>query len=562
MIRMRHALAPILTACLLSCAASVPPPTPRPLQPYGTRSVVYARNGMVASSHPLATRVGVEILLRGGSAVDAAIAVNAMLGMIEPMMCGIGGDLFAQVWDAKTRKLYGLNASGRCPQGLTADKVPPTSQGTVPPYSPFAWTVPGAVDGWFALHGKFGRLPMKDLLGPAIRAGNEGVPVPRVISGEWRGRGGPGFASVFLPQGRPPAEGEIFRNPALARTYGVLAEGGRDAFYRGSIAETILAFSRKQGGFFSKKDFADNKPTWVEPISTTYRGVRVHQIPPNGQGLAALQMLNILETFDLRKMGRDSADFWHVMIESKKLAFEDRAAYYGDPTQTEIPVEKLLSKEYAKKRAAEIRMERAADRVNPGLQAGDTTYLAVGDKDGNMISLIQSIYHGGGSGYVPDGLGFCLQNRGAGFSLNPNHPNFLKPGKRPFHTIIPGFVTKDGTPLIAYGVMGGDVQPQGHVQVIVNLVDFGMDLQEAGDAPRYRHAGSSEPSGTKLWPGGGDVYLESAAGPEIRVELLRRGHQMKPGGWYGGYQAVMRDPRTGILAGATESRKDGCALGY
>ena len=562
MIRIRPATVSLVSLVILSCAVPAPPPESRPVRPFGTRSVVYARNGMVASSHPMASRVGIEILRKGGSAVDAAIAVNAMLGMIEPMMCGVGGDLFAQVWDAESGKLHGLNASGRCPRALTAGKVRPAPDGTVPRASPFAWTVPGAVDGWFALHGKFGRLPMKDLLAPAIAAGRKGVPVPRVISGEWRRSGGPGFAEIFLPNGRPPAEGEIFRNPDLAKTYSLIARDGREAFYRGPIADAVVAFSKKHGGFFSKEDFAGNRPTWVEPISTPYRGVRVHQIPPNGQGLAVLQMLNILENYDLRKMGRHSADFWHVMIETKKLVFEDRAAYYADPTKADVPIARLLSKEYGKKRAAQIDLKQAADRVNPGLRAGDTTYLAVGDKDGNLVSLIQSIYQAGGSGYVPDGVGFCLQNRGAGFSLDPKSPNFLQPGKRPFHTIIPGFVTVDGKPLMAYGVMGGDVQPQGHVQVLVNLFDFGMDLQEAGDAPRYRHIGSSEPSGTGLAPGGGGIFLEPGVSDSVREELRKRGHRLMPGGWYGGYQAVFRDPRTGVLAGATESRKDGCALGY
>lgn len=511
-------------------------------------------NGMVASSHPLATRIGLEVLQRGGTAVDAAIAVNAALSVMEPMMCGPGGDLFAIVWDAKSGKLHGLNGSGRSPRALTAGKVKPAPDGTIPVYSPDAWTVPGCVDGWFELHGRFGRLPMAELLAPAIRAAREGEPVPRVIASEWRREGKAGFAETFLPA---PAEGQVFRNPAIARTLETIAAGGRDAFYRGPISRALVAFSAKQGGHFSVDDFNLHRSDWVEPISTDYRNVTVWELPPNGQGLAVLQMLNILETFDLRKMGRDSADFWHTMIEAKKLVFEDRARHYADTA----PVERLLSKDYARERAKLIDPARAAARPGPGLVKGDTTYLCAADREGNMVSLIQSIYHAGGSGYVPDGLGFCLQNRGAGFSLDPKSPNVLKPMKRPFHTIIPGFATVKGKPWLAFGVMGGDVQPQGHVQVLVNLIDFGMDLQAAGDAPRWRHSGSSEPSGTVMTTGG-VVFLEPGVPAAVRDELARRGHKLQPGGWYGGYQAVARDPATGLYRGATESRKDGCALGY
>lgn len=565
---------PIRFAAALSLAALLEADSPAGDRPAGrsfaTRSVVYARGGMVAASHPLAVQIGVEVLRRGGSAVDAAIAVNAALGFLEPVACGIGGDLFALAWDAKTKKLYGLAAAGRSPRDLTAERVGKPAGGAIPLFSPLAWTVPGCVDGWFELHGRFGRLPMRELLEPAIRAAREGAPVPEIIAFAWE-RGArlhsakPGFAAVFLPAGHPPREGEIFRNPALARAYEAIASSGRDAFYRGPIARAIVELSKRAGGYFNLEDFAAHRSEWVEPISTTYRGVTVWELPPPTQGVTALQMLNMLETFDLRALGRDSADFWHTMVEVKKLAFEDRARYIADPDFAKTPTERLLSKEYARERVRRISRERAAERAEPGTPpaaGGDTTYLAVADAEGNMVSLIQSNYTGFGSGYVVEEWGFGLQNRGALFSLQEGSPNRLEPGKRPFHTIIPGFVTRAGEPWLAFGVMGGDMQPQGHVQVLVNLLDFGMNLQEAGDAPRFYHTGSSEPTGTKM-TGGGILALESGVPEEIRRELARRGHRIEPASpfAFGGYQAVTRDPATGVLAGASESRKDGCAMG-
>jgi gamma-glutamyltranspeptidase/glutathione hydrolase len=537
---------------------------------FATRSVVYARNGMVAAAHPQAVRIGVEILKQGGSAVDAAIAVNAALGFLEPTANGIGGDLFAIVWDAETGRLYGLNASGRAPASLTADKVPAEEDGTIPLYSPYAWTIPGTVDGWFTLHEKFGALPMKELLAPAIRAARDGEPVPEVIAAAWERsarvfRDKPGFASTFLPDGRAPRVGESFRNPDLAKSLQLIAEHGADAFYRGAIAEAIVAFSEKHGGFIAREDLADHRSEWVEPVSTTYRGVELWELPPNGQGIAALQMLNILESFDLRGMGRDSVDFWHVMVEAKKLAFEDRARFYADPEFADVPVEWLISKEYGRERAALIDMKRATRTVeagHPPLSEGDTTFLCTADAKGNMVALIQSNYTGFGSGYVVEGWGFGIQDRGGLFNLDPESANYLEPGKRPFHTIIPAFVTRDGKPWMAFGVMGGDMQPQGHVQVLVNLLDFGMNLQEAGDAARYYHGGSSEPTGT-LMTTGGVLSLETGVPAQIRRDLAKRGHRIaETVGRYGGYQAIARDPETGVYAGATESRKDGCALGY
>ena len=538
---------------------------------FATRSVVYARHGMVASAHPLASQVGIEILQKGGSAADAAIAVNAALAVLEPVSCGPGGDLFALAWDAKQGKLLGLNASGPAPKGLTRDKVPPEKDGTIPLYSPYAWTVPGAMDGWFELHAKLGRLPLAEVLAPAIRLAREGAPVPQAIAAAWE-RGArafkekPGFAAVFLPNGRAPKEGELFANPALARTLEVLAKEGRAAIQGGPVAEAIVRFSAANGGFFTLEDFKSYRASWVEPISSTYRGVTVYELPPNGQGLAALEMLNILETFDLAALGRESPDFWHLLVEAKKLAFADRARWYADPAFETVPVAGLLDKEYAAARAKQIDRARAARTVAPGdppeLQRGDTTYLAVADADGNMVSLIQSNYTGFGSGYAIPELGFGLHSRGAQFSLDPKHPNRLEPGKRPFHTIIPAFLAKDGKPWCAFGVMGGATQPQGHAQIVVNLVDFGMNLQEAGDATRFVHDGSQEPTGTPMLDGG-QLALESGVPPEVLRELARRGHRLVAlPGQYGGYQAVCIDPATGVRAGASESRKDGAAIGY
>lgn len=538
---------------------------------FATRSVTVARHGMVAAAHPLAVLVGVETLKKGGSAVDAAIAVNAALALMEPVSCGLGGDLFAMVYDPATGKLYGLNGSGRAPLALTRDKVPPAPDGTVPLHSPYAWTVPGCVDGWWELHRKFGRLPWRELFQPVIAYAKEGVPVPQVIAGAWQRSARvfaqkPGFAAVFLPGGKAPAEGEPFANPALAATLELLAREGGRAYYEGTIAQQIVAYSQKNGGFFSLEDLARHRSEWVEPISTTYRGYNVWELPPNTQGLAALQMLNILENFDLKSLGRDHPDFWHLLVEAKKLAFADRARYYADPAFAKTPIQQLLSKAYAKKQASRIDMTRAAATVEPGnphLADGDTTFLAVGDASGMMVALIQSNYTGFGSGYVIPELGFGLQNRGALFSLQEGHPNVLEPGKRPFHTIIPAFLGKNGTPLMAFGVMGGDMQPQGHVQIVVNIVDFGMNLQEAGDAPRFYHTGSSEPTGTVMHDGG-RLSLESGIPVDVRHELLRRGHRLveATGTVFGGYQAIYRDPKTGVYFGATESRKDGIALGY
>ena len=561
-----------LGALVLVVTLSHPPGDAAADRGDASRSVVYARHGMVCAAQPLAVQAGVEVLQAGGSAVDAAIAVNACLALMEPTSCGPGGDLFAILWDPKAGKLVGLNASGRAPLALTIEKVPPDSDGTIPLYSPYAWTVPGCVDGWFELHAKYGRLPMRRVLARAIQYAEEGFPLSPVIASDWargaaRFKSMPGFAEVFMPGGQAPREGETFRNPALAKTLRLLGEKGRDAYYRGPITEALVRYSKAHGGFFALEDFARHHSTWDEPISTDYRGWTVWELPPNGQGLAALQLLNLLENFDLKAMGRGSADFWHVMTETKKLAFADRARYYADPAFAKLPVQALLSKDYAKRRAALVDMQHAALTDSAGdpvaLSRRETTYLCAADSSGMMVSLIQSNYTGFGSGYVVPELGFGLQDRGGLFSLHRGHPNALEPGKRPFQTIIPAFVTRDGRPLMAFGLMGGDMQPQGHAQIIVNLADFGMNLQEAGDAIRWHHTGSSEPTGTVMTDGG-VLHIEDGLPADVLAELKRRGHVLEPEsvGAYGGYQAIWRDPVTGSYAGATEKRKDGCAQGY
>ncbi len=537
---------------------------------FATRSEVIARHGMAATSQPLATQIALDILKQGGTAVDAAIAANAALGLMEPTGSGIGGDLFAIVWDAKTRKLYGLNASGRSPYSLTLEFFKKKGYKKIPSHGPLPVSVPGCVDGWFELHERFGKLPMEKILAPAIRYGREGFPVSELIAYYWQRsvpilKKYPNFEKIFTINGRAPRKGEIFRNPYLANTLEKIARGGREVFYRGEIARTIDAFMKRVGGFLSYRDLAEHRSEWVEPVSTTYRGYEVWELPPNGQGIAALQMLNILEGYDLKSMGFGSADYIHYFVEAKKLAFEDRAKFYADPDFNKIPVKWLISKEYAAERRKLIRPDRAARHYEPGSQAleqGETVYLTVADQEGNMVSLIQSNYRGMGSGMVPDDLGFILQDRGELFTLEEGHFNTYAPHKRPFHTIIPAFVTKDGEPWLSFGVMGGAMQPQGHVQILVNLIDFGMNLQEAGDAPRIRHDGSSQPTGEKMSDGGW-VNLESGFAYDVVRELLRRGHRVRfSNGGYGGYQAIMYDRKNKVYLGASESRKDGQAAGY
>ena len=535
---------------------------------FATRSEVIAQHGMACTSQPLATQVALDILKAGGNAIDAAIAANAVLGLVEPTGNGIGGDLFAIVWDAKTQKLYGLNASGRSPYDLTYDYFEKNDIKRIPALGPLPVSVPGCVDGWFELHKKFGKLPVTDILKPAITYAREGFPVSEVIAYYWNSNSAklqkyPGFKEIFMPGGKAPAKGEVFRNPYLAATLEKIANGGRDAFYKGEIAQKIADYMKEQGGFLSMRDLADHHSEWVEPISTNYRGYDVWELPPNGQGTAVLQMLNMLEKYDIASMGFGSSEYLHTFIETKKLAFEDRAKFYSDPDFNQLPTKKLISKEYANERLKLFDPKKAAKSVPAGnLETGNTIYLTTADKDGNMVSLIQSNYRGMGSGMTPGKLGFVLQDRGEMFIIDPTHMNKYEPHKRPFHTIIPAFITKDGKPFISFGLMGGSMQPQGHVQMVVNLVDFGMNLQEAGDAPRICHEGSSEPTG-EIMTDGGIVYLESGLPYETVRDLLGKGHLIQyTNGIYGGYQAIKWDEKNKVYYGASESRKDGQAAGY
>lgn len=540
-------------------------------KPFATRSEVIARHGMAATSQPLATMVAIDILKRGGSAVDAAIAANAVLGLMEPTGCGIGGDLFAIVWDNKSQKLHGLNASGRSPAGLTLEEFQKQGLKKIPSFGVLPISVPGCVDGWFELHSKFGRLPMSELLAPAIQYAREGFPVSEVIAQGWQSgervfAKQPGFADTFLVDGKAPRTGDIFRNPRLANTLEKIGQGGRDVFYKGDIARALAADVQKHGGFLSYDDLANHTSDWIEPVSTNYRGYDVWELPPNGQGIAALQMLNVLEGFDLRKSGFGSRDHIHWFVEAKKLAFEDRARLYADPAFAKVPVQELISKSYGEKRRALIDASKAAQQYPVGLphavEEGDTIYMTVADKDRNMISLIQSNYRGFGSGVCPAELGFSLQDRGEMFDLQPGRFNSYASGKRPFHTIIPAFVTKDGKPFLSFGVMGGATQPQGHVQILLNIIDFDMNIQEAGDAPRILHSGSSEPTGEQM-TNGGTVALESGFSEDVQKSLEAAGHVFKPArGEFGGYQGILYDVHRDLYFGASESRKDGMAAGY
>ncbi|TAE29431.1 MAG: gamma-glutamyltransferase [Cytophagales bacterium] len=537
---------------------------------FASRTVVMARNGMACTSNPLSTQAAIEVLRRGGNAIDAAIAANAMEGVVEPHMNGMGGDLFAIVWDAKTKKLYGLNASGRSPYGLTLAEFQKRGLTHIPSAGPLPVSVPGCVDGWFELHKRFGKTPMPDILAHAIRYAREGYAVHDEAAYYWGGmitRMGkyPNVMDVYAPTGAAPKRGDIFRNPALANTLETIAKGGRDAFYKGDIARTIDSFMKKNGGFLTYRDLAEHTSDWIEPVSTNYRGYDVWELPPNGQGIAVLQMLNILEGYDFSKIPWGSPDHIHRFVEAKKLVFEDRAKYYADMDFAKIPVKGLISKEYASERRALINTERAATRVdagNPALKDGDTIYLTVADGEGNMVSLIQSNYRGFGSGMVPDGLGFTLQNRGELYSLIEGQNNTYAPHKRPFHTIIPAFITKDNQPFMSFGVMGGSFQPLGHVQIVMNMIDFGMNPQEAGDAPRIDHYGSSEPTGEPA-KGISTILLESGYPYETIRALMLKGHAVGYGlGGYGGYQAIMYDAKNKVYHGATESRKDGQAAGF
>ena len=539
-------------------------------KPFATRTVVMAQNGMACTSNPLSTQVAIEILKNGGNAIDAAIAANAMEGVVEPHVNGIGGDLFAIVWDAKTQKLHGLNASGRSPYSLTLEEFKKRGLKHIPADGPLPVTVPGCVDGWFELHKKFGKLPMERILANAVKYAREGYAVHDEAAGGWAGmvaRFGkyPNIKEVYAPNGAAPKRGEIFKNPALANTLEKIGKQGRDVFYKGEMAQTMDAFMKKVGGFLSYKDLADHTSEWIEPVSTNYRGYDVWELPPNGQGIAALQMLNILEGYDFSKIQWGSAEHVHLFVEAKKIVFEDRAKFYADPAFAKIPVKSLISKEYAAERRKLINPNRALAKIdagNPALKDGDTIYLTVADAEGNMVSLIQSNYRGFGSGMSPDGLGFQFQDRGELYSLTEGENNTYAPHKRPFHTIIPAFMTKDGKPFMSFGVMGGSFQPLGHTQIVMNMIDFGMNPQEAGDAPRIDHQGSSEPTGERM-EDSGQITLESGYSYETIRDLMRRGHKVGFGlGGYGGYQAIMYDSKNKVFHGASESRKDGQAAGF
>ncbi|MEM8987363.1 MAG: gamma-glutamyltransferase [Pseudomonadota bacterium] len=587
----KHALlsAGALTLALAGDAIAAEPRAPleiggggRPVGETWSRSPVYAENGMAATAHPLASRIAVEILRDGGTAVDAAIAANAALGLMEPTGNGIGGDLFAIVWDPETKKLHGLNASGRSPLGRSYEDLMEKLDGAegIPPLGSLPVTVPGAVDGWFELHGKFGNLSMRKVLAPAIAYAEDGFPVSPVIAHDF-GRNYAGFKdnmemieefenakATYFPTGAPPKAGEIFKNPNLAATYRLISRKGRDAFYKGDIAKTVDAYMKRIGGDLTYEDFAAHESEWVTPACVDYRGYGLCELPPNGQGFAALQMANILKNVDLAQWPRGDAQVLHYITEAKRLAFEDLAKYYADPAFADIPVDGLLSDAYGQERFALIDPDKANPAPGPGdpalEKAGDTTYLTVADKNGMMVSLIQSNYRGLGSGLVPDGLGFMLQDRGELFSLDPDHPNVYAPGKRPFQTIIPAFIMKDGAPLVSFGLMGGSMQPQGHIQILINLVDYGMNLQEAGDAARLNHQGGRQPTDRHQDPLG-VLYVEPGVSDDAVERLKQMGHNVETvgtGSMFGGYQAIYRTPETGVYIGATEMRKDGLAIGY
>ena len=533
---------------------------------FASRSEVIGQHGMVATSHPLATQIGIDVLKKGGTAIDAAIAANIALGLMEPTGSGIGGDLFAIVWDAKEQKLFGLNASGPAPQSISLDYFKQQKLAKIPPFGPLPVTVPGAVDGWVKLHEKFGNQSFASLFEPTIGYARKGHPVTETIAyyldrSKEIFKQYPNFSDVWMKDGETTGKGDIFKNPQLAKTLEIIAEKGRAGFYEGEVAKTIADFIQAQGGFLTYEDLANFNSEWVEPVSTNYRGYDVWELPPNGQGMVALQILNILENFDVKKMGLFSSDYVHLFTEAKKLAFADRAKHYADPNFSKIPIEQLVSKSYAKERAALIDLAKAAQVDESGIpNGGDTIYLTAADQFGNMISLIQSNYRGMGSGMVPPGLGFMLQDRGELFSLEEDHANVIEGGKRPFHTIIPAFVTKDNKPYLSFGVMGGATQPQAHAQIIINLIDFGYNLQEAGDAPRLVHSGSSQPT-DEIMLDGGSLSLETGFGTAIEEALKEKGHKLQyQKGIFGGYQAIMI--KDGVYFGASESRKDGQASGY
>ncbi len=546
---------------------------------FASRTAAYGLHGAAGTAHPLATQAGIDMLKRGGSAVDAAIAINACLGFLEPTSCGIGGDAYAMLWDPKLKKVVGIAGSGASPRGLSLDTVRSRARnGALPPLGAVTVSVPGAVDCWWELHQRYGKLKWAELFEPAIRHAEEGAPVPDIIAFYIRramanfGRANTGVEEVENANkvwGAGPQTGQVFRNPDLARTYRLIAKDGRDAYYRGEIADTIDRYFKRIGGWLSKADLAAHKAEWITPYATDYRGATVHSLGANTQGLATLQMLNILERFDLGAAGFQSALSIHLQAEAKRLAYEDRARYYGDPNFAKVPADWLVSKDYAAQRAKLIRPDRRMARPEPGVAPshGDTTYFTCADSDGMMVSFIQSNFRGMGSGLVADGLGFMFQDRGQLFSLKDGHPNLYAPGKRPFQTIIPGFTTRGDAPWMSFGVMGGDMQPQGQAQIVINRVDYGLDAQAAGDSPRWHHEGSSQSMGEDGadLPPGGLLRLETGVPADTKRRLAALGWTLgEPDGGFGRYQCIEHrlDGATRVYAAASEMRADGVALAY
>ena len=562
------AVAGVVALTTITSGAQVPGDRPAP-NPRATRSVVMARNGIIATSQPLASAAGLAVLQNGGNAIDAAVTAAAVLSVVEPTMNGIGGDLFALVYDPKTKSVRALNASGRAPAAATIEEFKRRNLETIPYRGELSVSVPGVVDGWSELLVKHGTIGLDAALQPAIRYAKDGYAVSEIIAYQWKDQEAtlardPGAAATFLVGGRAPRPGEIVRNPALGASLELIAQGGRDAFYEGAIAKAIGDDMARRKGLLTAADLAAHASDWTEPISTDYKGHQVLEFPPNTQGVVALEMLNVLEGVDLKSMGHNSAAYLHMLVEAKKIAFADRDAWVADPGATPPEaLKRMLSKTYAAQRRKEINPDRAARDYKPlslsGAAAsgderpqahGDTIYLTVADKDGNVISLIQSIYEAFGAGIVAGDTGIALHNRGNLFSLRPGHPNTLAPGKRPFHTLVPAMVLKDGRPWLSFGVMGGDMQPQGHVQVLLNLIEFGMNVQEAGEAARFRHSS-------------GGLALESAISPEARFGLDARGHRLITTiGAFGGFQGILIDPKTGVMMGGSDPRKDGLAIGW
>jgi gamma-glutamyltranspeptidase/glutathione hydrolase len=557
-------------AILLLTVPEVQLPGDRPApNPRSTRSVVMARNGVIATSQPLASAAGLRVLQQGGNAIDAAVTAAAVLAVVEPTMNGLGGDLFAIIYDAKTKTIRGLNASGRAPAAATPDEFQRRKLDRIPYRGVLSVSIPGVVDGWNELLTRHGTIPLGRALEPAIGYARDGFAVSDIISQQWKSEvellaQDPAAAATFLPAGRAPEPGEIFSNPRLAASLEQIAKGGRDAFYRGPIGKAIAADMKKRDGLITEADLAAHRSDWVDPISTTYRGYEVLELPPNTQGVAALEMLNILEGFDLKSLGHNSAAYLHLLVEAKRIAFADRDAWLGDPGAVPADaLKRMMSKEYAAERRREIDPQRAApeyralvlsapgaSRENHPEARGDTIYMTVADRDGNVVSLIQSIFENFGAAIVAGDTGIALHNRGALFSLRPGEPNVLAPGKRPFHTLVPAMVLKDRKPWLSFGVMGGDMQPQGHVQVLLNLLDFGMNVQEAGEAARFRHSAAG-------------LALETAISAEARSGLEARGHRVITSpGVFGGFQGILIDPATRVLMGGSDPRKDGLAIGY